>query len=346
MTGVGLVGAGNWGSNWLRTLATMPEASLRWCCDLNPTLLDQIAAQHPSVRTTPQFDDLLADPETVGIVIASIVPTHFVLAKKALQAGKHVMVEKPMALKAKEAIELTQLAKTQDRILMVGHLMEYHSAIPSLRRLIDCGELGEVRRIESRRSNHGVLRTDENAWWSLAPHDISMVIRLMGDWPRTVQCEGQCIVQPNVADVVGGTLRFSGGRVARIDASWHDPEKVRQIKIYGTRKWAVFNDMVPWERKLLVYDRGFDVEPLSNGKRMITARRGGEQAIVLDTTEPLIAEARHFLECIRTGQQPLSDGISGTAVVSVLEAGQQSIEAIREVPVPSPPAGFGLRIAG
>jgi predicted dehydrogenase len=340
MTGVGLVGVGNWGANWLRTLATLPEADLRWACDLNQGLLSKINADYPAVRTTRSLDDLLRDPETRGIVIASTAPTHFVLARRALEAGKDVMVEKPMALTTADAAELARVADAGGRILMVGHLMEYHPAIRTLRDLIDGGELGEVRRVESRRSNHGVLRTDENAWWSLAPHDISMAVRLMGDGPTTILCEGQNIVQKHVADVVGGTLRFPGGRVARIDVSWHDPAKVRELKLYGTKKWAAFNDMLPWDRKVVVYDRGFDVDPA--GK--ITTRRGAEVALPLEQTEPLIAEARHFVECVRTRARPISDGRSGTGIVAILEAGQASLDAGREVPVTVPAAG--LRIAG
>jgi predicted dehydrogenase len=340
MTGVGLVGVGNWGANWLRTLASLPEADLRWACDLNPGHLAKVRAEYPAIRTTKSLDDLIFDPETRGIVIASTAPTHFVLAKRALEAGKDVMVEKPMALTTAEAADLARVADAEDRILMVGHLMDYHPAIRALRDLIDGSELGEVRRIESRRSNHGVLRTDENAWWSLAPHDISMAVRLMGDWPTTVLCEGQNIVQKHVADVVGGALKFPGNRVARIDVSWHDPAKVRELKLYGTKKWAVFNDMLPWDRKVVVYDRGFDVDVA--GK--IATRRGNEIPLPLIQTEPLITEARHFLECIQTRRRPISDGRSGTGIVAILEAGQVSLEAGREVPVTVPTTG--LRIAG
>jgi predicted dehydrogenase len=340
MTGVGLVGVGNWGANWLRTLATLPEADLRWACDLNQALLSKVNADHPKARTTRSLDDLLGDPETRGIVIASTAPTHFALAKRALEAGKDVMVEKPMALTTADAAELARVADAGGRVLMVGHLMEYHPAVRTLRDLIDGGELGEIRRIESRRSNHGVLRTDENAWWSLAPHDISMAVRLMGDGPTTVLCEGQNIVQKHVADVVGGTLRFPGGRIARIDVSWHDPAKVRELKLYGSKKWAVFNDMLPWDRKVVVYDRGFDVDPV--GK--ITTRRGAEVAVPLEQTEPLIAEARHFVDCVRTRARPISDGRSGTGIVAILEAGQASLDAGREAAVTVP--AMGLRIAG
>jgi predicted dehydrogenase len=334
MTGLGLVGAGKWGGNWLRTLAGLPDVDLRWCCDLNETLLAKVRQTHPQVSTTETFDDLLHDPATEGLVIASIAPTHYPLAKKALEAGKHVLVEKPMTLTTADAVELNRVAGRAGRALMVGHLMEYHPAISAIRRLIQAGEIGEVRRIESRRTNHGTLRTDENVWWSFAPHDISMAVRLMGDWPDVVHCEGQCIIQPRVADVVGGTLRFPGNRMARIDVSWHDPAKVRELKIYGTKKWVVFDDTLPWGRKVLVHDRGFEVNTAAPPAQRIAVRQGSVQALALDQTEPLIAEARHFVECIRTGARPLSDGIAGAAVVSVLEYGQKSLESGRDVMIP------------
>jgi predicted dehydrogenase len=345
MTGLALVGAGKWGGNWLRTLVGMGEVRLRWCCDLNDALLEKVEHTYPQVPTTTDFADLLRDPATAGIVLATIAPTHYPLARKALEAGKHVLVEKPMTLTTADAVELNRLADRAGRVLMVGHLMEYHPAIPAIHRLIQSGELGEVRRIESRRTNHGTLRTDENVWWSFAPHDISIAVRLMGDWPTSVHCDGQCIVQPRVADVVGGTLQFPGGRVARIDVSWHEPAKVRELKVYGSRKWVVFDDALPWDRKILVHDRGFDVNPAAPAHQRIAMRQGGTDALVVSQTEPLVAEARHFVECIRTGSRPLSDGLAGAAVVSVLEYGQKSLEMGREVTIPRPDSQGAIRRA-
>ncbi len=332
MTGIGLVGAGKWGGNWLRTLASLPEVSLRWVCDLNEALLAQIRSTYPHVRTTSRFDELLADPQTEGVVIATVAPTHFPLGSKALAAGKHLLLEKPMTLESADAVELNRLAAQANRTLMVGHLMEYHPAIPAIRRLIDSGELGDVKRLELRRSNQGMLRTEENVWWSFAPHDVSIALRLMGEWPEAVACEGQCIVQPKIEDAVAATLKFAGNRVARIDVSWHDPVKVREFKVYGTKKWVVFDDQVPWDRKVMVHDRGFDTD--SAGK--IAMRQGSSVPLALDPVEPLVVEARHFVECIRTGARPISDGISGAGVVSVLEHGDRSLALGRAVPIPKP----------
>jgi predicted dehydrogenase len=336
MTGIGLVGAGKWGGNWLRTLAGLPDVQLRWCCDLNESLLGKVRQQYPHVPTTTAFDDLLRDPATAGVVLATIAPTHFPLARKALLAGKHVLVEKPMTLTTADAVELTRLAAWHDRVLMAGHLMEYHPAVPAIRRLIDAGELGDVQRIECRRANHGTLRQDENVWWSFAPHDVSIALRLMADWPDAVSCDGQCIVQSRIEDTVSATLRFPGGRVTRIDVSWHDPAKVREFKVYGTRKWVVFDDLAPWDKKVIVHDRGFDVNPGAPAPERVTMRQGKSIPLTLDVAEPLALEAQHFVECIRHGARPLSDGHAGAAVVSVLECGQRSLELGGEVPIPRP----------
>jgi predicted dehydrogenase len=342
MTGIGLVGAGKWGGNWLRTLAGLPDVQLRWCCDLNESLLAGVRQQYAHVSTTTAFDDLLRDPGTQGVVLATIAPTHYPLARKALLAGKHVLVEKPMTLTTADAVELTRLAARQDRVLMAGHLMEYHPAVPAIRRLIEAGELGEVRRIECRRANHGTLRSDENVWWSFAPHDVSIALRLMGDWPDAVSCDGQCIVQSRIEDTVSATLRFPGGRVTRIDVSWHDPAKIREFKVYGTRKWVVFDDLAPWDKKVMVHDRGFDVDP---GTRRVGMRQGASTALAVDVAEPLALEARHFVECIRRGTRPVSDGHAGAAVVSVLECGQRSLELGREVSIPRPESASPVRKA-
>ena len=307
--------------------------------------LAKVTPDYPDVPTTTIVRRPAPRPGDRGASSSPrIAPTHFPLAKRALEAGKHVLVEKPMTLTTADAAELTRVAdagrprahgRPPDGI-PPGH--------PAICRLID-SRASSARSGGSSRGGPTTarLRTDENVWWSFAPHDISMAVRLMGEWPTTVHCEGQCIVQTRVADVVGGTLRFPGGRVARIDVSWHDPAKVRELKVYGSKKWVVFDDTLPWDRKVLVHDRGFDVNLAAAPDHRPPCGRAG-QALPLDQTEPLVAEARHFVECIRTRARPLSDGRSGTGIVAILEAGQASLEAGREVPVTVPAAG--LRIAG
>ncbi|MFQ5733344.1 MAG: Gfo/Idh/MocA family protein, partial [Planctomycetaceae bacterium] len=256
MTRMGMIGAGRWGGNWVRTLAAMPGVDLRWVCDLSEAALDRVAGQYPSIRTTTRFDDLWEDDTLDGVVIATSAPTHFDVARSALSAGKHVLVEKPMTLTTTDSIQLTELARLRGRVLMVGHLLEYHPAILYIKELIDCGDLGDVYYVYSQRLNLGTIRPDENTWWSLAPHDISVACRLLDDTPVTVQCRGQNVVQPNVEDVVFSTLEFPGGKLAHIHVSWLDPHKTRKLTVVGSKRMVVFDDTLP-NYKVTVYDKGF-----------------------------------------------------------------------------------------
>jgi predicted dehydrogenase len=331
MTVIGMIGAGNWGGNWVRTLAAMPDVELRWCCDLSETSLERMRRQFPGLRTTTRLEDVLEDSGVQGLVIASIAPTHFDVAKRALEAGKHVMVEKPMTLTAGDAHELTALAQRRGRVLMVGHLLEYHPAVLYIKDLIDKGELGEVHYLYSQRLNLGTVRADENAWWSLAPHDISVACRLLNARPLSVQCRGQNVVQPHIADVVFGTLEFPGGRLAHVHVSWLDPHKTRKLTVVGSRKMVVFDDTLP-AYKITVYDKGIQVNPkIDSYADWITMRQGDVVMPKVAATEPLLREAKHFIDCIHKQSQPISDGHAGALVVSVLEQGQRSLERRGEV---------------
>jgi len=334
---VGFIGAGGIAHAHASNLKKVEGVELVCAADVSATGLAKFKEQQGVARTYADYKEMLAkETELDAISVCTPNGLHAENTIAALEAGKHVMVEKPMTLTAADALELNRIAARNNRVLMVGHLMEYHPAIPAIRKLILDGEIGEVMRIESRRTNHGTLRSDENVWWSFAPHDISIAVRLMGDWPEAVQCEGQCIVQPNIADVVGGTLRFPGNRIARIDVSWHDPSKTRELKVYGTKKWVVFDDALPWERKVLIHDRGFDVNPSAPPAQRVAIRQGGSLPLVLEQCEPLVIEASHFAHCIQTNSRPISDGHAGAAVVSVLEYGQRSLESGREVTIPKP----------
>lgn len=325
MTSIGMIGAGRWGGNWIKTLARLPRTELRWVCDVFQPSLDKVRQQFPQVRTTTRLEDLLEDKSLDGVVIATVAPTHFDVARKAMLAGKHVMVEKPMTLTTRDAQELTELAKRHGKVLMVGHLLEYHPIVRHIKQMIDSGELGEVHFLYSQRLNLGTIRTDENAWWSLAPHDISVACRLFGTTPLSVQCRGQCIVTPGVADVVFAAMEFPGGKLAHVHAGWLDPHKSRKLTVVGSRKMVVFDDTA--EHKLVVHDKGFAKQALTGAAgAQITLRSGEAVMPKVDTTEPLTLEAAHFVECIQTGRTPLSDGVAGTTVVAVLEYAQKSMD--------------------
>ena len=335
MTTIGMIGAGRWGGNWIRTLAALPNTQLRWVCDVSPASFENICRRFPHVQTTTRLDDLLEDATLDGVVVATIAPTHYEVARKAILAGKHVMVEKPLTLSTTDAVELTELAHRRHRILMVGHLLEYHPVIRQIRRMVECGELGEVHYLYQQRLNLGTIRADENAWWSLAPHDISVANRILGAAPVSVQCRGQSIVNANVADVVFAVLEYPGSKLAHVQVSWLDPHKSRKLVVVGSRKMVIFDDAA--EQKLIVLDKGFQ----KNGE-IITLRQGEATAPKPEAAEPLALEAHHFVDCIRTGARPISDGAAGTLVVSVLEHGQRSLDQGGAI-VPIPPLGQALR---
>jgi predicted dehydrogenase len=319
MTSIGMVGAGRWGGNWIRTLSALPGTQLRWVCDVSPASLDRVKQQFPHVQTTTQLDDLLHDKTLDAMVIATIAPTHFNVASRALSAGKHVLVEKPMTLTTTDAVALTELARRLHRVLMVGHLLEYHPVIRFIRNLIDSGELGEVCYLYQQRLNLGTIRADENAWWSLAPHDISVANRLLGAAPISVQCRGQNIVHAGVADVVFAALEYPGSKLAHVHVSWLDPQKSRKLVVIGSKKMVIFDDAA--EQKLLLLDKGFD-----RVGDIVTLKQGATTLPQPEAGEPLALEAQHFVDCIRTGARPISDGVAGAQVVSVLEYGQRSLE--------------------
>src|SRR5207342_1012672 len=235
---VGMVGLGRWGRHLLRNFATLPESDLRWCCDPDPDVLAQQAAAYPAARPTASFDDLLEDSALEAVVLATPVPTHHALARQALEAGKHVFVEKPMTFSASEARDLRDVVQRTGGTLMVGHLLRYHPAVVKLRELIDAGELGDVRYVYGNRVNLGTIRPDENALWSLGVHDVSVVLHLLGDDPDEVSARGECYVRPNVQDVVFGYMHFATGQIGHLHLSWLDPDKMRKMTVVGTRKMA------------------------------------------------------------------------------------------------------------
>jgi predicted dehydrogenase len=290
------------------------------------------------------MDDLFDDPAVQGVVIATIAPTHFAVARRGLESGKHVMVEKPMTLCTADAVELTDIARRRGRVLMVGHLLEYHPAILHIKQMIETGQLGEVYYIYSQRLNYGTIRNDENAWWSLAPHDVSVACRLLGGRPLSVMCRGQNVVQPRIADVVFATLEFPEGRLAHMHVSWLDPHKTRKLTVVGSKRMVVMDDTLPGY-KLTVYEKDFRVNKRDDGQPpWITLQHGDIHIPKIDTSEPLVCEARHFVECMKTGQSPVSDGESGANVVSVLEYGQRSLETGELVQIPAPGANV-LRLS-
>jgi len=315
-SGIGVVGCGYWGRNLVRNFFEL--GALAAVCDVHEPNLAEMCKQY-GVPGTSQFDELLAMSAVRGVVIAAPAAQHYDLAKRALNAGKDVFVEKPLALHLEEGVELVELARRTGRILMVGHLLHYHPAIIELRRMIQDGELGRIEYISSSRLNLGKLRTEENILWSFAPHDISAILHLLGERPGGVTAQGAGYLNQAISDVTLTIMDFASGVKAHVFVSWLHPFKEQKLVVVGDRKMAVFDDTSS-EQKLVVYPHRIDWL-----NRVPIARRAEGQAIELAKAEPLKLECTHFLDCIRDRRQPETDGENGVNVLKVLHAAERSI---------------------
>jgi predicted dehydrogenase len=324
---LGVVGIGGWGKNLARNYAQMAEANLRYVCDLDEGKLRNAAKQYPGARSTKRYEDLLEDEALQAVVIATTGPSHYPLAKRALEAGKDVYVEKPFTLDMEHARELIRMAEERKRVLMVGHLLEYHPVVVRLKDMIRNGDLGQVYYIYAQRLNLGTVRGDENALWNFAPHDISVILYMLGMEPTDVSARGQCYLQKDIEDVVFLSLNFGDKAMAHIQVSWLDPHKTRKITVVGSRRMAVFDDLEASE-KLRLYDKGAQISTDYDTFAEYVGLRFGDIVMpYIKMSEPLFLECRHFLECVRTRRKPVSDGHDGLRVVKVLDAAQRSLKS-------------------
>jgi predicted dehydrogenase len=317
---VGVAGLGYWGPNLARNFDELGR--LTWLCDLDQELRERQAARFPQARATSDFDEMLSDPELQAVAIATPVPTHAELAKKALEAGKHVLVEKPPAMRAADMDELVRLATDRDLVLMPGHLLLYHPGVLKLKELVDAGELGDVLCIYGNRQNLGIVRTDENALWSLGVHDLSVILYLLDEDPAIATAQGRDFLTPGVEDVVFCFLRFPSGKIAHMHLSWLDPHKMRKMTVVGREKMVVFDDM-ELERKVTVYEK-------SPWKRAETygewQTRSGDISIPrISTAEPLRLECTHFLELVGGNGDRGKVARDGARVVRTLEMLTESL---------------------
>ncbi len=326
MVGVAVVGAGNWGRNLVRNFASLPGSELRCVCDLNEKTRIAMAQAYPRAKAVNDLRVPLADPAVDAIVVAVDAPAHYKIAKAALEAGKHVYVEKPLTLASAEAQELANLAASRGRKLMVGHLLEYHPAVNYMKDLVARGVVGQTLYLYFQRVNLGIVRSTENAWWSLAPHDISVACYLFDATPASVSATGHAYLQPGIEDVVFANLKFADGRMAHIHVSWLDPHKIRKVTLVGSQKMVVFDDMEASE-KIRIFDKGAEVQRKSveSYVEAITLRTGDILIPQIPGGEPLQLECQHFLQCIEKDLRPRSDGADGVRVVKVLEAGSRSL---------------------
>jgi UDP-2-acetamido-3-amino-2,3-dideoxy-glucuronate N-acetyltransferase len=318
--GIALVGCGPWGMNHLRVWWDL--GYLRVACDIDPARLELVRARYPKVEICSDVNDVLTRADISAVVIATPAPTHATLALQALEAGKDVLVEKPMSLTVAEGERLVEVAQALGRILMVGHVLEYHPAVQKLQEMISEGILGQVQYIYSHRLNLGRIRTEENALWSFAPHDVAIMLRLLGVMPEAVACHGGAYLNHAVADVTLTTVRFSGGMRAHIFVSWLHPFKEHRFVVVGEHQMAVFDDTQPWPEKLVLYPHRVGWL----GSQVPVAQKAEAVPVSLEELEPLQAECKHFVQCVAIRQRPLTDGESGLRVLRVLEAAQRSLD--------------------
>jgi len=325
------VGAGAWGKNHIRVFSELPNVWLKYVCDSDPSKLTSVRKAYPQAQTVENLKPILQDLEVRGVVIASSAVSHYSLSKEILLAGKDVLVEKPMALNEKDAQEMLEIARKKDRILMVGHLLIYHSVVDRLKEMISSGELGKIHYIYTQRVNLGVIRQDENALLSFAPHDLSVILHLIEEKPVVVSAHGESYVQNGIEDVVFLSLRFSDGKMANVHLSWLDPHKLRKITIVGSKKMAVFDDMEASE-KLKIYDKGVRSPSYDTYGEYLSLRFGDITIPNVKMVEPLRAEAEHFIHCIESREGPKTSGRDGLEVVRILIAAQESLRK-KGVPV-------------
>jgi predicted dehydrogenase len=323
---IGVIGSGYWGPNMIRNFYEMPAADLVAVADLNDDRLQHIQKRYPGVHTTKNHRDFFT-LNLDAVVVATPPATHYTLAKECLEAGLHVLVEKPLTLDSAHADDLIALAAERDLRLMVGHTFEYNAAVRQLKRIIASGELGDLYYIDAVRVNLGLFQPHLNVMWDLAPHDISILLYLLGQQEQVqVSAQGMACIFPTVHDVAYMHLVFPSGVLAHVRVSWLDPSKTRRITVVGSKKMAVYDDVEPLE-KIKVYDKGVEAPPYTDtyGEFQCSYRYGDVKIPRIDFVEPLREECEHFVQSIRTGERPQSDGHVGRNVVRILEMAEQSL---------------------
>jgi len=323
---VGVAGCGYWGPNLIRNFFSLPECRVKRVCDVEEARLAHMKKLYPSVQTTAAFEDLVKDEEIDAIVVATPVHLHHALGKMSLLAGKHTFIEKPMATSSADCEELVSLAAKKNLTLMVGHTFIYSAPVRRIKEIVDSGEIGEVQYISSRRLNLGLFQKDINVTWDLAPHDLSIILYLMGKPPDSIHCQGKAHYNQGIEDVTNMSLNFDNGGFAIVHSSWLDPNKVREMIIVGSKKMILYNDNEPLE-KIKIFDKRVEVPPHYDtyAEFHYSYHYGDAYIPYLKQVEPLKVETKHFLDCIRNGESPETSGMDGLRVVQILEAASRSL---------------------
>ncbi|MBA2744103.1 MAG: Gfo/Idh/MocA family oxidoreductase [Chthoniobacterales bacterium] len=323
---VGVVGCGYWGPNLVRNLRAVENCSVKAMCDLNTLRLEHLSGLYPEIETTTDYEHVLNGMNVDAVVVATPVKQHFPLAKAALAAGKHTFIEKPMAASAEQCEELIDIAERNGLVLMVGHTFLYSAPIRKIRAIIDAGDVGDLRYINCRRLNLGLFQKDINVAWDLAPHDISIILAIIGELPETVNCQGNAHVTPGIEDVTNMSLSFRNKRFATIQSSWLEPRKVREMTIVGTHRMIIYDDLQTHE-KIRVYDVRVERPPHYDtfADFQYSYHYGDSYIPYLHQEEPLKSLSQHFIDCIRTGAKPRTAGEHGLELVRILEAASASL---------------------
>jgi predicted dehydrogenase len=326
-TVVGVVGCGYWGPNLIRNFKGLPNCHLRAVCDVSQARLKHMTSLYPDVEAVTDFDDLLNGVGLDAVVVATPVKHHYTLAKASLLAGKHTLIEKPMAASAAECEELIEIATRNGLVLMIGHTFLYSAPVRKIAEIVQAGDIGEIRYINSRRLNLGLFQKDINVAWDLAPHDISIILHILGELPQTVNCQGNAHVTPGIEDVSNISLSFRHKRFATIQSSWLEPRKVRDMTIVGTRRMIVYDDLQTHE-KIRIYDVRVERPPHYDtfADFHYSYHYGDSYIPHIQQEEPLKAECQHFLDCIESGAKPLTSGHEGLELVRILEAASASLK--------------------
>ena len=326
-TVVGVVGCGYWGPNLIRNFKGLPNCHLRAVCDVSQARLKHMTSLYPDVEAVTDFDHLLNGVGLDAVVVATPVKYHYSLAKASLLAGKHTLIEKPMAASTAECEELIEIAKRNGLVLMTGHTFLYSAPVRKIAEIVQAGDIGEIRYINSRRLNLGLFQKDINVAWDLAPHDISIILHILGELPQTVNCQGNAHVTPGIEDVTNISLSFRHKRFATIQSSWLEPRKVRDMTIVGTRRMIVYDDLQTHE-KIRIYDVRVERPPHYDtfADFHYSYHYGDSYIPHIQQEEPLKAECQHFLDCIESGVKPLTGGDEGLELVRILEAASVSLK--------------------
>lgn len=326
MIRIGVIGAGYWGPNLIRCFQESAECEVVYVCDRDPKKLSQICSRFPTVTGTTDDADVLRRDRVDAVVIATPTKTHYRLAKRALEAGLHTFVEKPLATRGDECADLIECAEANGCVLFVGHVFLYSAAVAKLKEIVSSGELGDIYYISSTRLNLGPVRHDVNALWDLAPHDISIILELMGRSPTSVNCSGLAYLDRRIHDVCNLTMQFPDNRIGIVHVSWLDPHKRRVMTVVGSKKMAVYDDLAPLE-KIRVYDTGVHAatDASSFGEFLYSYRYGDIHSPRIEESEPLKAEIRSYIDAIAKGVKAKTDGLNGLRVVEVLEAADKSL---------------------